>query len=158
MGSNPSSSPFSKTTFESLCYSSHLHQVWMTKKCTSLIFQLLSVLHVLTIPCFKDDLVMPLLSSLGSTDNLIFLCPGFEPSVSKTEHCTRDPTAKNLVSPGKLGVSCNKKDRVFLYMTTYTFKTGGKKNRHLFEMVEPKNTWKKSAQGGKMWHFGNKID
>ena len=56
---------------------------------------------------------MPLLSSLGSTDNLIFFFPGFGPSVSKTEHCTRDPTVKNFASPGKLGVSCDKKRQSF---------------------------------------------
>lgn len=58
------------------------------------------VMH--TIPCFKEDLVSPLFTSLGSKDNLTFFCPGFEPSSSKTEHCTSDPMLKNLPSSGKL--------------------------------------------------------
>ena len=57
-----------------------------------------------TIPGFRDDLLNPLLTSLGSKDNLIFFCPGLEPSSSNTEHCTSVPTVKNLASSGKLAV------------------------------------------------------
>ena len=39
-----------------------------------------------TIPCFRDDLLRLLLTSLGSRDNLIFFCPGLDPSSSNTEH------------------------------------------------------------------------
>lgn len=57
-----------------------------------------------TIPGFRDDLLSPLLTSLGSKDNLIFFWPGLEPSSSNTEHWTRVPTVKNLASSGKLVV------------------------------------------------------
>ena len=42
--------------------------------------------NFITIPCFRDDLLRLLLTSFGSRDNLIFFCPGLDPSSSNTEH------------------------------------------------------------------------
>ena len=87
--------------------------------CTTCRHQIINIITVITvsssfliliptIPGFRDDLLNPLLTSLGSKDNLIFFCPGLEPSSSNTEHCTSVPTVKNLASSGKLAVCKHK--------------------------------------------------